>query len=657
MGVQNKMYRLACFVAVGLVAAVSVLGQSGGSGEIVPGENLVTEGIPKIPAALAQTVNRYTNAWGFRLAGWDLTERQLLFKNLAGSETWILRGDSPGVSPKLSFFIPTGVYDVYWQPQAKYLVYNHDKDGNDSFQFYLFDLATRKSTLITDGKSRNTEPVWSRAGDKIVYSSSPPNGNGVDLSVIDPFDPKTLRLIAEGKGNYLKAYDWSPDDRKVAFCDFASNTASTLWLIDIKTGEKTLLSQKSTKGDDYYDNPQFSADGSGIYVITDHDSEFRRLIYLDLKTKQQKPLTDQLKWDVEDFRLSPDGRSLAFAANEDGISRLHLLDTKTGKERVLPPLPVGIISDLQWHRNSTDVAFNFRAPRTPNDVYSVDTATGKIEHWYKGPTGGVDLEKLPEPQRISWKSFDGKMISGFIYRPSPSFSGRRPVIISIHGGPEEQYRPEFGYYNNYLLSELGITLIFPNVRGSTGYGRSFHKLDNGVLRINAWKDVGSLLEWVKTQADLDAGRIMIEGASYGGYVTLAVAANYSERIRCALSDSGPSNLVTFLLNTAGWRRDLQRLEFGDERDAKMREFLQQTAPLNSASKIKKPLFIIQGQNDPRVPAIEAQQMLAAVKKNGTPVWYLLAKDEGHDWSKKTNRNFRLYAISMFIQEHLLKQAP
>jgi dipeptidyl aminopeptidase/acylaminoacyl peptidase len=457
-GVHNKMCRLAHILAICLVVAVSVLGQSAGAGEIVPGDNLVIEGIPKIPASLAQTVNRYTNAWGFRLAGWDLAKRELLFKNLAGSETWILRGDTPGMSPKLSFFIPTGVYDVYYQPQAKYLVYNHDTDGNDSFQFYLFDIATRKSTLITDGKSRNTEPVWSRAGDRIIYSSSPPNANGVHLAIVNPFDPKTVRLVAEGKGNYLKAYDWSPDDRQVVFCDFASNTASTLWAIDIATGVKTLLSQKSGKEHDYYDNPQFSADGSGIYVITDRDSEFRRLTYLELSTRQCKPLSDHIKWDVEDFKLSPDGRSIAYVTNEDGVSRLHLLETKTGKERAMPAMPVGIISDLQWHRNSTDVAFNFRAPRTPNDVYSVDTATGKVEQWYKGTTGGVDLEKLAEPMRISWKSFDGRMISGFLQRPPTSFGGKRPVIINIHGGPEEQYRPEFGYYNNYLLSEARLQI-------------------------------------------------------------------------------------------------------------------------------------------------------------------------------------------------------
>jgi dipeptidyl aminopeptidase/acylaminoacyl peptidase len=656
-GFQNKLFRFARILAISLTSAASLLGQTGSPGVIVPGENLVTEGIPKIPETLARTVNRYTNAFGFRLAGWGPDKRELLFKNLAGTETWILRSESSSAFPKLSFVIPTGAYDVYWQPQAKYLVYNHDIDGNDSFQFYIFDVAARKSTLITDGKSRNTEPVWSRAGDRIIYSSSPPGGNGVDLSIVNPLDPKTVRLIAEGKGDYLKAYDWSPDDKRVVFCNFASNTNSTLWVLDVASGEKTVLSPAGAKGDDYYDSPQFGADGKGIYVLTDHGSEFRRLVYVDLATKGQKALSDQIKWDVEDFKLSPDGKSIAFITNEAGVSRLHLLDTKTTKETAVSSLPVGIISDLQWNRNSTDVAFNFRGPRTPNDVYSVDASTAKIEHWYKGTTGNVDLEKLPEPQRISWKSFDGQVISGFLQRPPTSFTGKRPIIINIHGGPEEQYRPEFGYFNNYLLSELGVALIFPNVRGSTGYGRSFHKLDDGALRVNAWKDIGALFDWVKSQADLDSDRIMIQGASYGGYMSLAVAEQYSERIRCALSDSGPSNLVTFLVNTAGWRRELQRIEFGDERDAKMREFLQQTAPLNSAGKIRKPLFIIQGQNDPRVPATEAQQMLAAVRKNGTPVWYLLAKDEGHDWSKNTNRNFRLYAISMFIQENLLKQAP
>ncbi len=358
---------------------------------------------------------------------------------------------------------------------------------------------------------------------------------------------------------------------------------------------------------------------------------------------------------MEDFRLSPDGKTLAFITNEDGVSRLHLLDTKTGKERQAPSLPIGIISDVKWHNNSVDLAFNLKSSRTPNDVYSLDSNTGKVEQVYKGVTGEVDLDRLPQPERISWKSFDGKMISGFLYRPPSTFTGKRPVIINIHGGPEEQYRPEFGYYNNYFTNELGVVMIFPNVRGSSGYGKSFHRSDNGSLRLNASKDIGALLDWVKAQPDLDADRVLVQGSSYGGYLALLVATDYGERIRAVISDSGISNLVTFNQNTAGWRRDLQRQEFGDERDPKTKEFLERTAPVNNASRIKKPLFLIQGKNDPRVPYTQARQMVEAVKKNGTPVWYLLAKDEGHDWNKKGNRDFRSYAIALFVQEHLLKQ--
>ena len=623
--------------------------------EIAPGDSLVVEGIPKIPASLAQRVNKYRNAYGYPLSGWDPTARELWLKILASTGTWIYRVEKPGGIAKPFLSIPVGgVYDVYYQPQGKYLVYNKDTGADEFFQFYLYDIAARQSKLITDGKSRNTEPVWANAGDRIIYSSSTPGGNGVDLSVINPFEPQSNRLLAQGQGHYLKAYDWSPDDRKAVFCDYASNTTSTLWLIDVASGEKTLLSPGGEKDSDYYDSPQFSKDGKGVYVITDRDSEFRRLAYLDLSTKQYKVLSSHISWDVEDFKLSPDGKSLAFVVNEDGVSRLHLLDTGTGKEKVAPSLPVGVISDLKWHSNSVDLAFNFRSPSAPNDVYSLDTGTGKIERWSKSVVGQIDLEKLPKPELIHWKSFDGKSISGFIYRPTGTFTGKRPVIIDIHGGPEEQHRPVFGYHDNYFVNELGVVKIFPNVRGSTGYGKTFVNLDNGLLRVDAIKDIGSLLDWIKKQPDLDAGRVMVQGASYGGYMALSVAANYSDRIRAAISDSGASNLVTFIENTASWRRDLRRLEFGNERDPKVRAFLENIAPVNNAERIKKPLMIVQGANDPRVPATEAERIMAILKKRGTPVWFLLAKDEGHGWTKQGNWNFLLYATALFVQEHLLK---
>jgi dipeptidyl aminopeptidase/acylaminoacyl peptidase len=286
-------------------------------------------------------------------------------------------------------------------------------------------------------------------------------------------------------------------------------------------------------------------------------------------------------------------------------------------------------------------------------VYSVNAETGQVELWAKSVTNGVDTSKFSRPELIHWPTFDKRTISGFLYRPAAKFKGKRPVIIDIHGGPEEQYRPGFVFEDNYLLNEVGVAKIYPNVRGSSGYGKTFLGLDNGVLRDDAVRDIGALLDWIKTQPDLDADRVLVEGTSYGGYVALSTACTYSDRIRGSISDSGISNLASFVEHTEGWRRDIQRAEFGDERDPKLRDFMDRTAPLNNAKQIKKPLLIIQGQNDPRVPFGDAAKLVAATKDR-VPVWYILAKDEGHGFVQQSNRDYRLYASILFVKEFLLK---
>ncbi|MDM7924655.1 MAG: prolyl oligopeptidase family serine peptidase, partial [bacterium] len=255
---------------------------------------------------------------------------------------------------------------------------------------------------------------------------------------------------------------------------------------------------------------------------------------------------------------------------------------------------------------------------------------------------------------VRWKSFDGRMISGFLYSPGPAFTGKRPVIVEIHGGPEGQARPGFQGRKNYWVNEMGIAILQPNVRGSSGYGKTFLKLDNGFLREDSYKDIGTLLDWIRERPDLDPDRVLVTGGSYGGHMTLAVASLYSDRIRCSVSVVGISNLVTFLENTSGYRQDLRRAEYGDERDPKMRAFLQRIAPMNNADRIGKPLFIIQGANDPRVPASEAEQMMSTLKGRGIPAWSLVAKDEGHGFAKKKNQDFQFYSTILFMREFLLK---
>jgi dipeptidyl aminopeptidase/acylaminoacyl peptidase len=615
-----------------------------------PNKNIEAIGVPPIPSSLARDLQPYTSIYGLPLAGWDNEKREIWLKGLS-SAAWISRVKSPGTVPEISsiFIQSSGIYDVYFQPQGKYLAYTRDENGNESFQLYSYEIGARKTTLLSDGKSRNTEPVWSNAGDKIVYSSTPSGGSGVNLRLLNPFEPKTDHLLAPSSGSYLKAYDWSPDDKQIVYCDFTSNTTSVLWLIDVSNGSKVLLSPK-TKQTEFYDYPQFSKDGKGIYVVTDHDSDFRRLAYFDLASRQIKYVPSARQWDVEEFQLAPDGKTIAFITNEDGISRLHLYDVVNGKERASAQVPVGIISDIKWRKDSSELAFNFKSSRTPNDVYSVNAQTGTVELWVGT---GADTSKFSEPELIHWPTFDKRTVSGFIYRPPVNFKGKRPVIIDIHGGPEEQYRPGFIYDNNYFLNELGVAKIYPNARGSSGYGKAFLRLDNGLQREGAVKDIGALLDWIKTQPDLDTDRVLVEGTSYGGYLALATAFTYADRIRAVISDSGISNLASFVERTEGWRREIQRAEFGDERDAKTREFMERTAPLTNAQKMKKPLLIVQGQNDPRVPVSEAERLVAATKDR-IPVWYIVAKDEGHGFVQQNNREYRLYATVLFVKEFLLK---
>jgi dipeptidyl aminopeptidase/acylaminoacyl peptidase len=374
---------------------------------------------------------------------------------------------------------------------------------------------------------------------------------------------------------------------------------------------------------------------------------------MDLTTRRLTPLTTGIDWDVTEFALSWDGNTIALVTNEAGISRLYLLDTRTRRRRQVAGLPSGILGGLVWQRSGGRLGFTFGDTRSAGDAYSLAPATGKLTRWTASETGGLDTKALGEPTLIRWPSFDGREISGFYYRPPPHFAGKRPVLIDIHGGPEGQARPGFQGRGNYFLHELGVAIIEPNVRGSTGYGKSFVKLDNGLRREDTIKDIGALLDWIGRQPELDGSRIMVTGGSYGGYMTLMVATTYNERICCSLDVVGISNLATFLTHTESYRRDLRRVEYGDEREQEMRAFMDRTAPINNAAKITKPLFVVQGANDPRVPRSEAEQMVATVKRNAGPVWYLLAKDEGHGFRKKANADFQFYATVAFVRKYLL----
>ncbi len=619
-----------------------------------PPKNLVLEGIPPIPQELVDGVNRYTEFRGARLSDWHPTQRQILIATRFCNTSQVHQVNFPlGMRKQLTFFpdAPSGA--TYQPTTGDYFVFSKDIGGSEFDQNFRYDLDSGEITLLTDGKSKNSRGIWSTAGDRMVYTSTRRTGKDNDLYIIDPKNPASNRLLAELEGGGWYPLDWSPDDRQLVVIEYISANESYLWLFNTETGERTQLTPKE-KEVVSYQAAVFSKDGKGLYIVSDRESEFQRLAYLELTHKTYTYLTTQIPWDVEDIDLSRDGSLLAFVTNEDGAAVLHVLETATRQEVALPKLPIGQIVGISWHPNRKELGFTLVSARSTADVFSVDLTTNKVERWTESETGGLNIANFSEPELVRWKSFDGKMISGFLYRPPARFTGKRPVMIDIHGGPEGQSRPGFLGRYNYYLNELGVALLFPNVRGSTGYGKTFLKLDNAYLREDSVKDIGALLDWIATRSDLDADRILVTGGSYGGYMSLAVATKYSDRIRASIDIVGISNFVTFLERTEGYRRDLRRVEYGDERDPQMREFLTKISPLTNADQIKKPLFVVHGKNDPRVPLNEAEQIVATVRKNGVPVWYLMATDEGHGFSKKENIDFQFYATVMFIKENLLK---
>jgi dipeptidyl aminopeptidase/acylaminoacyl peptidase len=627
-------------------------------GAIAPAENLVVEGVPTIPVALVETAGRYGSYRSATLADWYPARREMLIATRFADTAQLHLVKTPGGERQQLTFFADAVTNGRFHPNGgDYILFAKDIGGGEWYQLYRYDVASGDVTLLTDGKSRNLPGPWSSSGDQIAYMSTRRTGKDTDLWVMNPADPKGDRLLTKLEGGGWGPEDWSPDDSKILLKEEISLNEAYLWLVDTKTGQKTALMPAGTKRGDKiaYGDVRFSKDGKGLYVTTDSGSEYMNLAYVELGRPEIKFLITGpgAKWDVERLDLSHDGQFIAYVKDEDGVSVIHARRTVNQAEIPLQNVPVGVVSSLKWHRNGHELGFSLTNARGPGDCYSYDVTTGKLERWTTSETA-VKTDAFPEAELVRWKSFDGKEISGFLYKPPAKFTGKRPVLVVIHGGPEGQSQPTFLGRSNYYLNELGIALIYPNVRGSTGYGKTFSLLDNGFKREDTYKDINALFDWIGTRPDLDAGRIAVTGGSYGGHMTLAVSTFYSDRIRCSVDIVGMSNLVTFLEHTEAYRRDLRRVEYGDEREPKMREFLERIAPMNNIEKIKKAMFVIAGKNDPRVPVSESQQIADALKKEGTPVWLLIAKDEGHGYRKKGNQDYQFYATVEFLREYLLK---
>lgn len=620
------------------------------------GSNLILDGIPAIPRPVADKIRAYTESRFATLQDWHPTRRELLITTRFAEAAQVHRVSLPGGSREQLTFLkdpvgssksPSG---ATYHPNGESFIFFQDIGGNEQYQLFRFDLKTRQHEMITDGKSRNSAPVWDHAGKQFAFSSTRRNGRDFDLYLSNGELSAQPKLLSEVSGLFSPD-DFSRDGKRLTALEYLSANESNLWVIDVATGERKRLNPEGEKA--RYDSAKFSADGRSLLVITNRGgNEFTQVQRLELASGKWTPLSASIKWDIDEIELSHDGRTLAVLSNEDGFSRLYLMDARTGRMRRMTRVPDGVVYGLAWHRNNRDLGFTLTSHDNPGDAYSVDARSGALTRWTVSEPGPVNPEEFSAAELITWKGRDGLELHGLMYRPPKRFQGPRPVLLMHRGGPEAQSRPVYLGGSNYYLNELGMTVIYLNIRGSPGYGRTYLAMDDGLKRDAAYQDVGALLDWVAKQPHLDKEKVVFSGGSYGGHLSLMTAYMYPDRILANIDNVGISSFISFLNNTADYRRDLRRVEYGDERIPEVRAWMEKTAPINNADKIKKPMLVIQGKNDPRVPISEADQIVRTVRERNVPVWYLVATDEGHGFHKKTNAEVQLAVTAQFLQKVL-----
>ena len=648
------MSKVPLSAALALLLAACAVQQGDPTAEAQRIGNLVVEGVPEIPAELTERLRQYQNTRSAVVRGWIGDE--LLIATRFADTTQLHRVRKPmGAREQITFFRePVSQAAVPPSLDQAGFVYSRDVGGSEFYQLFYFDWADGSSRLLSDGKSRYGGVVWDRGGERFAYTTTERNGSNWDIHVQDRAGKKTI--VLETDSGAWQAEDFAPDGSRMLVGHYVSINESYAYVLDLGSGARRPVLDEAIKAS--IGSARFNADGSGVYFTSDLGAEFMRLHLKDLGTGDIDVLSSDVPWDVEEFTLSQDGSLLAMSVNEDGTSRLSVWRLPEHAPLALPDVPGGIISGLTFSGDASQLAFSLNRANAPTDVFSVDLESRQLVRWTGSEVGGLDTATLAVPELVSYPTFDEyapgepRRIPAYVFMPDTP--GPHPVLISIHGGPEGQYRPYFSSTIQYMVNELGVAVIAPNVRGSSGYGKSYLQLDNGVLREDSVRDIGALLDWIATQEQLDEDRVVVMGGSYGGYMVLASMVHFSDRLAAGIESVGISNFVTFLTNTQDYRRDLRRAEYGDERDPAMRAFLEDISPLNHVEKIRQPLLIAQGANDPRVPASESEQIRDALMSSGTPVWYLLALDEGHGFRKKANRDYYTAAIMLFLQQHMAR---
>lgn len=611
-----------------------------------------TDGLPSVPDEIFESLRPYQNVRGAVFEDWAPDGKSMLIRTRFGNTSQLHLVREPGGRREQLTFLSEPVENAVSvpDPHRPAVLFVASRGGNENGQIHRLDLETGKIARLTDGTSRNALGPIRRGGGQLLYTSNRRNPRDRDLYLADPRDLSQERLLLRAEDQHWIATGWSPDDTKILVIRFVSATESYPGILDARTGEIVPLpTPRAMPEKAAWEDLEWATDG-GVYAVSDWAGEFHRLFHVDLATGKYTALTEDLPWDVEDVEVDPLGTRAVYLTNEDGISRLYLLDPATHERRRLD-LPDGVIEGPKFSPDGAALAFTMSVPDRGTDVYAWSFAEDRLVRWTWSELGGLDPSCFVRPRLVHYPGFDGREIPAFVWMPPGS--GPHPVVISIHGGPEAQTRPWFLPMVQCWATELGIAVVAPNVRGSTGYGKTYTSLDDGRRREDSVRDIGALLDWIAKQDGLDASRMAVHGGSYGGYMVLASLVHFGDRLRAGVDVVGISDFVTFLERTMPYRQALRRAEYGDERDPEMRKFLESISPSRQAGRIRSALLVAHGKNDPRVPLSEAEQIVAAVRGAGRNVWSVVAVDEGHGFDKKANQEYLHAATVLFWKNHLL----
>ena len=622
---------------------------TGTTAQTVPTRQVGTatlSGVPEIPADVREAVQRYQNSRAAQFEDW-LPDGSMLIATRFGATQQLHHVAAPGGARTQVTFGAEPIAAATTIPGSDRFVMTRDTGGDEWFQLYTRGL-TGVATHLTEAGTRNQSVVFSKDGALMAWARATKGSAAYSILGVDPKAGGKPRTLYQSDGAVAPA-DIAPDASRLVFVRSLSNREDQLFELDLKSGEASRIAPRAEAA--VYMEPRYLPGGRKLVAISDRGSDTRQLVEIDIATGAQTVLTPDLKWDVEDYDLSADGRVLAYAVNEDGFSRVVVQDRVTRRALPQPTLPRGVLTALKFSPDGTNLAIGLTSATSAGDVWSWAVTGGVLTRWTTSELGELDPATLAEPELVRFKSFDGLSIPALVYRPKGIPAGTRtPVIIDIHGGPEAQTRPIWNYGAQYFADVLKATVILPNVRGSDGYGKRYLNLDNGAKREDSVKDIGALLDWIGAQPGLDAGRVAVYGQSYGGYMSLAVMTHYSGRLVGGVERYGISNWNTFLQNTEAYRRDNRRAEYGDEREPAMRAVLTRVSPITNVSRITRPMLVMQGANDPRVPQSESDQVVAQLRANGNETWYVLFADEGHGFLKKPNNDLRREVETVFLRK-------